>query len=68
LATSEPSSPTKASTGYTNTPEKQDSDLKLYPMKMLEELKKDINYSLKEQQENTGKQAQALKEETQLNC
>jgi hypothetical protein len=29
LATSEPTSPTTASPGYTNTPEKQDSDLKI---------------------------------------
>jgi hypothetical protein len=28
LASSEPSSPTQASNGYPNTPEKQDSDLK----------------------------------------
>jgi hypothetical protein len=29
LASSEPSSPTTASPGYLNTPEKQDSDLKI---------------------------------------
>jgi hypothetical protein len=31
LASSEPSSPTTASPGYPNTPEKQDSDLKIIP-------------------------------------
>jgi hypothetical protein len=34
-------------------------------MKMIEDVKKDINNSLKEIQENTGKQLEALKEETQ---
>ena len=34
-------------------------------MKMIEDLKEDINNSLKEIQENTGKQVEALKEETQ---
>jgi chromosome segregation ATPase len=32
---------------------------------MIEDLKKDINNSLKEREENTGKQLEALKEETQ---
>ena len=32
---------------------------------MIEDIKKDINNSLKEIQENTGKQVEALKEETQ---
>ena len=34
-------------------------------MMMIEDLKKDINNSLKEIQENTGKQLEDLKEETQ---
>ena len=34
-------------------------------MMMIEDVKKDINNSLKEIQENTGKQLEALKEETQ---
>ena len=42
LAPSEPSSPTTASPGYPNTPEKQDSDLKSHLMKMIEEFKKDL--------------------------
>ena len=34
-------------------------------MMMIEDFKKDINNSLKEIQKNTGKQVEALKEETQ---
>jgi hypothetical protein len=34
-------------------------------MRLIEDLKKDINNSLKEIQENTCKQVEALKEETQ---
>jgi hypothetical protein len=48
LASSEPNSPTIASPGYTITLEKQDSDLKSLLMMMIEDFKKDINYSLKE--------------------
>ena len=65
LASSETNSPTIASPGYTITPEKQDSDLKSLLMMMIEDFKKDINNSLKEIQENTGKQLEALKEKTQ---
>jgi hypothetical protein len=65
LASSEPSSPTTASPGYHNTPENQDSDLKSLLMMMIEDIKKDINNSLKEIQENTDKQLETLKEETQ---
>jgi hypothetical protein len=65
LASSEPNSPTIASPGYTNTPEKQDSDLKAFLMMVIENFKKDINNSLKKKiQENTGKHLKALKEET----
>jgi hypothetical protein len=67
LVSSEPSSPTIESLGYTITPEKQDWDLKSLLMMMIEDFKKDINSSLKEIQENTGKQLEALKEETQKN-
>jgi septal ring factor EnvC (AmiA/AmiB activator) len=63
LAPSEPSSSTTASPGYPNTPEKRDSDLNSHLMKMIEELKEEINNSLKIQ-ENTSKQIEALKEET----
>jgi hypothetical protein len=65
LASSEPNSPTIASPGYPKTLVKQDSDLKSLLMKMIEDIKKDINNSLKEIQENTGKQQGPLKEETQ---
>jgi len=43
VASSEPSSPTKANIGYANTPEKQDLDLKSHFMRTMEDFKKDIN-------------------------
>ena len=55
LASSEPNTPTIASPGYTITLEKQDSNLKSLLM-MIEDLKKIVNNSFKEIQENTGKQ------------
>jgi hypothetical protein len=58
---SEPSTPTSASPGYPNTPEKQDSDLKSYLMMLVEDIKKDFNNSLKEIQENTAKEVEVLK-------
>jgi hypothetical protein len=61
LASSEPNSPTIAIPGYTITPEKQDIDPKSLLMMMMEDIKKDINISLKEIQENTGKQLEPLK-------
>jgi hypothetical protein len=61
LASSEPNSPTIASPGYPNTPEKQDSDLKSLLMVMIEDFKKDRNNSLEEIQENTDKQQKPLK-------
>jgi hypothetical protein len=42
-ASSEPSTPTRASSGYPNTPKKQDSDLKSYLMRVVEDFKKGIN-------------------------
>ena len=57
LASSEPNSPTIASPGYTITPDKQDMGLKSLFMMMMKDLKKEIR-------ENTGKQLEALKEET----
>ena len=65
LASPEPTSPTTVSPEHSNTPEKQDSDLKSHLKMMREDFKKDINNSLKEIQKNTGKQVEALKEETQ---
>ena len=62
LASSEPNSPTIASPEYTITLEKQDLDLVSVFMKLIEDFRKDINNTLKELQENTGKQLEALKE------
>ena len=47
-ASSEPSRPTTVSPGYTNTPEKQNSDFKSYLMVVVEDFEKGINNSLKE--------------------
>jgi chromosome segregation ATPase len=66
LASSEPSSSTTASPRYPNTPEKQDSSLKSHLMMMIEDFKTDINKTLKEIQENTGRQVEALKKEPQI--
>jgi hypothetical protein len=55
LASSEPSFPTTARPGYPNKPEKQDLDLKSHIMMLIKDFKKDINNSLKEIQENTGR-------------
>ena len=65
MASSDPNPPTTASPGYPNKAEKQDSDLKLYLMAMIENFKKVINKALKEIKKNTCKQVEALKEETQ---
>ena len=65
MATSEPSSLTRASARYPNTLEKQELDLKSYLIMMIEGFKKDLNNSLKEIQGNNGQQVKALKEETQ---
>jgi hypothetical protein len=65
LAPSEASSLTKTSLGFPNTLEKQNLDITSYLMMVIEDIKKDINNSLKEIQENTGKEVEALKEETQ---
>jgi hypothetical protein len=63
LATSEHSNPTTVSPRYPNTRIKQVSDLNSYFMKIIEDIKKDINNSLKEIQ-SRSKQVEALKEET----
>jgi hypothetical protein len=55
LASPEPSSHIIASSGYPKTLEKQDSHLKSHLMMMIEDFKKNINNSIKEIQENTGK-------------
>jgi hypothetical protein len=61
----EPSTPTLPSPGHPNTPEKLDLDLKEYLMMVVEDIKKDLNNSLKEIQENTAKLVEDLKEEAQ---
>jgi hypothetical protein len=58
LASQEPNPPTTASPGYTITLEKQDMNLKSLLMMMMEDFKK-------ETQENTGKELETFKEETQ---
>jgi hypothetical protein len=63
LVSSEPNSPTKASPGYTNIPEKQDYDIKSLLMMMMEDFKKDINNSLTEILKNTATQVGVVKEE-----
>ena len=70
LASSEPNSPTIASPVYTVlfTAEKQDMDQKSLLMMMIEDFKQDIKNPLKEIQENTGKQLEAIKKETQKSC
>jgi hypothetical protein len=57
---SEPSTSTSASLGYHNTNENQDSDLKSYLMMQVEDIKKGINKSLKEIQENTAEKVEVL--------
>jgi chromosome segregation ATPase len=59
---SETRTPTSASCGYPNTPEKLDPDLKSYLMMMVEDIKKDFSNSIKGIQENTAKEVQVLKE------
>jgi DNA topoisomerase IA len=59
---SEPNTPTSVSPRYSNTPKKQDLDLKSYLIMLVEDFKKGINSSLKEIQENTAKQVEVLKE------
>jgi len=55
----------KANTEYPNTPEKQDLDLKLCLIMMMEYFKKEIKNSFREMQENTSNRVQARREETQ---
>jgi hypothetical protein len=64
LASSEHRSPTTARHPNSNTLEKQHIDLKPHLMMLTEDFK-DIHNSLGEIQKNTGKQVEAIKEETQ---
>jgi hypothetical protein len=59
---SEHNTPTQPSTVHLNITEKLDPDLKVYHMMMVEDIKKDLNNSLKEIKENTAKELQVLKE------
>jgi septal ring factor EnvC (AmiA/AmiB activator) len=54
------------SPGHPNRPKKLDPDLKAYLMMMVEDIKKNLNNSLKEIQENNAKQVEDIKEEDQL--
>ena len=65
MAEYESNSPTIASPGYPNTPEKQELDLKALVRMLLEEHMKDINKSLKEIQEKNDQKLEALTRETQ---
>ena len=62
---SEHSTPTPSSPGHPNTTEKLDPDLKAYLMMMVEEIKKNLNNSLKKIQENIAKQVEDIKEKAQ---
>jgi len=62
MASWEPNPPTKENTEYPNTPEKQDVDLKSHLITMMEDFKKDIKNCLREMQENTNRQVEALRE------
>ena len=64
-AVSEPSSPTTTSPRYPNTQEKKKLDLKSYLMMLIEGVKKEINNSLKEIQENMSQQVEVLQKESQ---
>jgi hypothetical protein len=65
LASSEPSYPNIPSIGYTINWKLKNADLKSLLRMMIEDFKKDMDNSLKEKQENIGKQVEALKTETQ---
>jgi hypothetical protein len=58
---SEPSTPTSASPGHPNTPEKLDPNLKAHLMMMVEDIKKEFNNSLKEIQEKIAKELEVNK-------
>ena len=64
LASSEPTFSEHSKPWVSNIPENQDADQKSHLIKIIESFKEDIYNSLKEIQENTGKQVKAFKEET----
>ena len=55
----------KASFPSSEIQSEAERSLKSHLMKMIEDIMKDINNSLKEIQDDTGKQVEALKEETE---
>jgi hypothetical protein len=57
---SERSTPTPPSPGHPNTTENLDPELKTFLMMMIEDIKKDFHKSLKDLQESTAKELQAL--------
>ena len=57
---SERSTPSPPSPGHPNTTKNLDPDLKTFLMMMIEDIKSDFHKSLKELQENTAKELQAL--------
>jgi len=67
MASSEPNSHTKANMEYPNTPQKQDLVSKSYFIIMLEDFKKDVKNSLREQVEAYREVAQKSLKELQEN-
>ena len=61
MESSEPSSPTTASSRLLNIPEKQDLNMKSHPIMLIEDFKKDINDSLMEVQKNINEQLEDLR-------
>jgi hypothetical protein len=61
LASSKPCTPNTESPGYSNTPKKQDSDLKSYLLMLVEDFKKDMSNSPKKIQEKTANYVEAFK-------
>ena len=65
IASSEPSSPQTASPRFTNTPKKQDLNIKSHLFMLIEDFNKYIDNSLEEVQENICQLLQACKKETE---
>ena len=61
MASSKPCTPNTESPGYSNTPKKQDSDLKSYLLMLVEDFKKDMSNSPKKIQEKTANYVEAFK-------
>jgi hypothetical protein len=63
---SEHSTPTSASSGYPNAPEKLDPDLKAYLMMMVEDIKKDLITHLKKYRRILLKSYKSLKKKRKI--